>query len=50
MSFITVRSLSKTFKVVKRESGLKNAFKSLIKRDVTEIKAVNDISFDINRL
>ena len=49
MSFITVRSLSKTFKVVKRESGLKNAFKSLIKRDVTEIKAVNDISFDINK-
>lgn len=49
MSFITVRSLSKTFKVVKRENGLKNAFKSLIKRDVTEIKAVNDISFDINK-
>ena len=49
MSFITVRSLSKTFKVVKRECGLKNAFKSLIKRDVTEIKAVNDISFDINK-
>ena len=48
MSFITVRNLSKTFKVVKRDSGLKNAFKSLIKRKTTEIKAVNDISFDIN--
>ncbi len=49
MSFITVRNLSKTFKVVKRDSGLKNAFKSLIKREITEIKAVNDMSFDINK-
>lgn len=49
MSFITVRNLSKTFKVVKRDSGLKNAFKSLIKRNITEIKAVNDMSFDIDK-
>ena len=48
MSFITVRNLSKTFKVAKRDSGLKNAFKSLIKRKYIEIKAVSDISFDID--
>lgn len=49
MSFITVRNLDKTFKVVKRDSGLKNAFKSLIKRKVTMIKAVDNMSFDINK-
>ena len=49
MSFITVRNLSKTFKVVKRDSGLKNAFKSLIKRNICEIKAVSDMSFDIEK-
>lgn len=48
MSFITVKNLSKTFKVSKRDSGLKNAFKSLIKRKIVEIKAVNNISFDID--
>lgn len=47
MSFITVKNLNKTFKILKRDKGLKSAFKALIRRDYTYIKAVDDISFDI---
>ena len=49
MSFIVVKNLNKTFKVLQRDSGLINAFKSLIKRNYREIKAVDDISFNINK-
>ena len=49
MSFIVVRNLCKTFKVLQRDGGLKNAFKSFIKRDYKMIKAVDDISFNINK-
>ena len=49
MSFIVVKNLNKTFKVLQRDSGLINAFKSLIKRKYKEIKAVNDISFNIKK-
>ncbi|MBQ7240120.1 MAG: ABC transporter ATP-binding protein [Bacilli bacterium] len=49
MSFITVKNLNKTFKVYERKSGLKEAFKSLIKRKVKIVKAVDDISFDIKK-
>lgn len=49
MSFITVKNLNKTFKIVERDSGLKNAFKSLFKPNYKEIKAVSDISFDIKK-
>ena len=48
MSFITVKNLNKTFKVYERDAGLINAFKSLFKKDYKLIKAVDDISFDIN--
>ncbi len=49
MSFIYVNNLKKTFKVYTRDSGLKNALKSFIKREYKEIKAVDNISFTINR-
>ena len=49
MSFIYVNNLRKTFKVYTRDSGLKNALKSFIKREYKEIKAVDNISFTINR-
>lgn len=49
MSFITVKNLNKTFKVYERKSGLKEAFKSLVKRKVKIVNAVNDISFDIKK-
>lgn len=48
MSFITVKNLNKTFKVYEREAGLINAFKALFKKNYKFIKAVDDISFDIN--
>lgn len=49
MSFIEVKDLNKTFKVVKKESGLKGAIKSFIKREYIEIQAVKDISFNIEK-
>ena len=49
MSFIEVENLCKTFKVLQRDGGLKNAFKSFIKRNYKEIKAVDNISFKINK-
>ena len=47
MSYISVKHLNKTFKILQRDSGLKSAFRSLFKRDYKYLKAVNDISFDI---
>ena len=49
MSFIVVRNLCKTFKVLQRDGGLKNAFKSFFKREYKEVKAVDNISFEINK-
>ena len=49
MSFINVEHLNKEFKVLQRDSGLMNAFKSLIKRNYKEIKAVDNISFEIEK-
>ena len=47
MSFIEVKQISKTFRVAKKKSGLKEAFKSFIKREYLTVKAVEDISFSI---
>ena len=44
---IHVRDLRKTFRVPVREAGLRAAFKSLIRRESREVKAVDDVSFDI---
>ena len=49
MSFIEVKDLNKTFKVVKKESGLKGAIKSFIKREYIEIQAVKNVSFNIEK-
>ena len=44
---ITVKGLSKSFKVPKRSSGLRQAFKSLFYREYTLVEALNDITFSI---
>lgn len=49
MSYISVNSISKTFKVGIRKSGIKNAIKSFIKRKYKYIKAIEDISFSIKK-
>lgn len=49
MSFINVDCISKTFKVAKRNSGLKAALKSFFKREYTYIDAVKNVSFSIEK-
>ena len=49
ISFIIVKNLNKTFKILQRDSGLINAFKRLIKREYKYIKAVDNISFNIEK-
>ena len=49
MSYISVDSISKTFKVGIRKSGIKNAIKSFLKRNYKYIKAIEDISFSIEK-
>ena len=47
MAHILVRDLVKTFKVNKRQGGLTNAFRGLVKREYTTVRALDEISFDI---
>ena len=47
MSIISVKNLSKTFKKPIREEGLIGMIKSFFSRKYEEIKAVDDISFEI---
>ena len=47
MSFIKVDNISKSFKVVKRNSGVKAALKSFFKREYIIIDAVKNVSFEI---
>ncbi|MCR4581210.1 MAG: ABC transporter ATP-binding protein [Bacilli bacterium] len=49
MSFIIVKDLNKTFKVLKRDSGLINAMKTLFKREYKYINAVDNVSFTIKK-
>ena len=49
MSYIKVSGISKTFKVTKRSSGLRNALKSFFKRNYEYVDAVKDISFSIEK-
>lgn len=49
MSYISVKDISKTFKVGIRKGGLKNAIKSFVKRKYKYIKAIDDVSFNINK-
>lgn len=49
MNVIEVSNLSKKYKVAIRESGLKNALKSFLKKKYKEVKAVDNISFKIKK-
>lgn len=46
---IKINNVSKTFKVYKKEDGLKGAVKGLFKREKEYIHAVKDISFHVKR-
>lgn len=47
MKVIEVKNISKTFKVKLKEKGFKGSLKSIVKPRFNIIKAVNDISFDV---
>ena len=49
MAVITVKNLSKTFKVKRKEKGLKGSLKSLVKPNYKIIKAVKNISFEVEK-
>lgn len=49
MSFIEVKHVTKSFKVAKKENGLKGSLKSFFKREYKVINAVDDISFKIEK-
>ena len=49
MSFIEVKQISKTFRVAKKKSGLKASLISFFKRDYKDVKAVDEISFSIEK-
>lgn len=49
MSFIEVKNLSKTFKVMVKDDGLSGALKSFFNRKYKYINAVNDINFSIKK-
>jgi len=49
LPYISVSGISKTFKVAKRNSGLRAALKSFFKREYTIIDAVKDVSFEIEK-
>ncbi len=48
VTVIELEHITKTYKVAKRNAGLKNALKNYFRREYTEIKALDDISFKIN--
>jgi len=47
MSIIKVKNLKKYYKVHEKEPGLKGSIKSLFSRKYKEVKAVNNISFEV---
>ena len=47
MKVIEVKGLSKKFKVKVKEKGLKGSFKAIFKPKFEEIKAVNDVNFEV---
>lgn len=48
-AMIEVRNLTKTFKIIKKEKGLRGTVKSLFKRKVDLVNAVSNMNFTINR-
>ena len=49
MAIIEVKKLSKKFRVKLKEKGLKGSIKSIVKPKYKEVKAVKDISFEIEK-
>lgn len=49
VDIIQVKDLSKEYKIVRRDSGIKNAFKSFIKREYRIVRAVDKVSFSIKK-
>ena len=49
MAIIEVKNLSKTFKVKLKEKGLKGSIKSIFKPKYKIVKAVNNISFEVEK-
>ena len=49
MSYIEVNHITKSFKVAKKKSGIKESLKSFFKRDYKIVEAVKDISFSIEK-
>lgn len=49
VNIIEVKDLSKEYKIVRRDSGIKNAFKSFIKREYRIVRAVDKVSFSIKK-
>ncbi|MEA4824747.1 MAG: ATP-binding cassette domain-containing protein [Clostridiaceae bacterium] len=49
MSYIEVSNICKEFHITKRESGAKGAMRSMFHREYTVKKAVDDISFSVER-
>ena len=47
MNSIYVKDLCKSYKVVKRNSGIKNAVKSFFKREYKIVNAVSDVTFTV---
>ena len=47
MSVISVSNLKKYYKIHKKEPGLINSLKSFFKREYSEVKAVDNVSFNI---
>ena len=49
MHIIEVKNLSKTFRIKQKEKGIKGSIKSIFKPKYKEKKAVNNISFNIEK-
>ena len=49
MAIIEVKNLSKSFKVKIKEKGLKGSLKSIIKPKYKIVKAVKNISFEVEK-
>lgn len=49
MSIIRVENLCKTFRVKTKEEGLRGSFKSVFSPIYREVRAVNDISFEVEK-
>lgn len=49
VSQIEVQDVSKTFKISKRAQGLKGSLKGLVKREYSTVKALDSISFSIEK-